>query len=98
MDTPLGPLQSVSYWLTLRLVDVIRDLPPEVWLMKAIAAANVIRVCRRPDGRELCDVAVAVRVGGILPSEVAAIRAQIEQNGYLAEEVSVSEEQRGGRQ
>lgn len=77
-------------------VEAINNQTADVKRMKRIAAANIIRVCRRPDGSELSDAAVAARVKMMLPSEVAAVRAELAEHGVLAEEVEHALPRKGG--
>lgn len=64
--------------------------------MKRIAAANVIRTNGGRTDRQLCDLAVASRVRGILPSEVKAVREELDRQGFLADEVEQHQQQNGG--
>ncbi len=75
-------------------VDCVRGQDAATKRMKRIAAAVILRLCQRPDGRPLSDCAVARRVGWMLPSEVAAVRAEIEATGVLADELQLTEENR----
>lgn len=55
--------------------------------LRRISIANIIRTCRRPDGRELGDVAVATRVRGTTLTEVREVRKELEANGVLQDEI-----------
>lgn len=44
---------------------------------------HILKTCKRANGEPLSDVAIAVRVSGTYPSEVAAIRAEMVAAGEL---------------
>jgi hypothetical protein len=63
--------------------------------VKQIAIANLIRSNGGLTHRTLSNVAIAYRVGGVLPSDVQAVRERLEEQGYLQEELDQGE-QKGG--
>jgi len=71
-------------------------LAKETKRLRRIAAANIIRGVRRRNGLRLSDVAVASRVPGMVPSEVRAVREEIERNGVLQDELDVPPDDREG--
>lgn len=58
--------------------------------------ARIIRLVRRPDGRELTDVAIVHRVPGSTLADVRQVRAEIDALGVCQAEMQGPAEREGG--